>query len=559
MNYEKFKNQLLKDLKKKNKSCIKTIKENEFLINSYLGRGGNQLTIELLVSEINYIILQQKNQSKLGLIEAVLKHELFSRVLACFRSSTVLIDACKNEKKDVIKWLLTMGIDSCIKDEFGMTALMCAAEKPNLMFVVRHYVENDDINCLNTQDMNGENVLYHALYNKNTFTELLKSNIDINQLNNNHESLLLYCCKYDIYEPIPLIVKVNGVNSNITDNEERTAVMYLAEKARNEEISYFHKLNNNNFNYINKKNESVLSLAIKNMYSLKSSHDPDRFCQYISIITMLNNLGCNLNLPIDIDENTAIMVFMIIPDYHALNYFLKYGNKIDLSIKNRFGENASSLFFKCVNDSSLYPFIINNPTFDYEYIDSNNRNTMLILGSLIQPQLVDDVLENNINLINEVNNKNENALIIAIKNDDKKSVDKLLQCGINVNQQDCYGNTALYYAVDIKNINFINSLMLSHADINIKNMEGKSPLNRAHELGEKTIIKILNNPDSINKNDIYPTEKNAAYLKYKNEMDEYLYPCIQNNYSKFKMSNTIEKIAKTIYDSSYQKKSSNYR
>jgi len=184
---------------------------------------------------------------------------------------------------------------------------------------------------------------------------------------------------------------------------------------------------------------------------------------------------------------------------------------------------------------------------------------MLILGSLIQPQLVDDVLENNINLINEVNNKNENALIIAIKNDDKKSVDKLLQCGINVNQQDCYGNTALYYAVNIKNINFINSLMLNHADINIKNIEGTSPLNRAHELGEKTIIKILNNPDSINKDDIYPTEKNAAYIKYKNEMDEYLYPCIQNNYSKFKMTSSIEKIAKIVYDSSYQKKAPNYR
>jgi len=531
---------------------LKLISDNETLINTYLGRAGRQITVELLVTEINYIISLQKNQSKLGLIEQVLKHDLFTRVLASFRASTVLVDSCRDEKKDVIKWLLTMDINSSVKDEFGMTALMYAVEKPNLLFIVKHFVTINDTRCLNIKDNNGETALFHSLYNKNALTELLKSDIDVNQVNNNNETILLYCCKYDIYEPIPLIANTQRVDGNIIDNEEKTAVMYLSEKGRNTEIPCLYKYSN--FDYINKKNESILSLVIKNMYSIKNSSDPNTFCKYSGIITMLNNFGCNLNIPIDDDENTALMVFMIKPDYHALNYMLKGGNNVDLSIKNRYGENASSLFFKCVNDSSLYPYIINNRTFDFEYIDNNNKISMVMLGALIQSQLLNSVLEYNVNLINEVNNRNENALIIAVKSSHSEAVAKLLECGINVNQQDYIGNTALYYAIDLKNFNYVKLLMDNHADINIRNIEGKSPLNYAHELGEKTIINILNNPESVDKEAIFPTEKNSAYLRYKQEMDEYLYPCIQNNYSKIKISDAVERMEKVIYESELSKK-----
>ncbi|OUM63991.1 hypothetical protein PIROE2DRAFT_60957 [Piromyces sp. E2] len=459
---------------------------------------------------------------------------------------------CREGKKDVIKWLLTMDINSTVKDEFGMTALMYAAEKPNLLFVVKHFVARNDTRCLNIRDNHGENALFHSLYNKNAFVELLKSDIDINQVNNNNETILLYCCKYSIYEPIPLITDTQKINGNIVDNEERTAVMYLAEKARNTEIPCLYKYTD--FDYINKKNESILSIVIKNIYTIKSVNEPHTFCKYSGIIVMLNNLGCNLNLPIDDDENTALMVFMIKPDYPALNYMLKRGQNLDLSLKNKYGENASSLFFKCINDSSLYPYLINNPTFDFDYIDRNNKNSMLMLGSLIQPQLVNSVLENNINLINEVNNKNENALIIAIKYNNGEAVAKLLECGINVNQQDYIGNTALYYAIDLKNLNYIKVLMDRHADIHRRNVEGKSPLEYAHELGEKSIINLLNNPESVEEGTIFPTEKNSTYLRYKQEMDEYLYPCLQNTYSKIKLSDSVERMEKVIYDSELSKK-----
>ena len=36
---------------------------------------------------------------------------------------------------------------------------------------------------------------------------------------------------------------------------------------------------------------------------------------------------------------------MIVRDFYSLLYVLKYSSNYDLSIKNKYGENASSLFF----------------------------------------------------------------------------------------------------------------------------------------------------------------------------------------------------------------------
>lgn len=51
-----------------------------------------------------------------------------------------------------------------------------------------------------------------------------------------------------------------------------------------------------------------------------------------------------------------------------------------------------------------------------------------------------ELLENDPNIINDVNCKNENALIITTKINQVKAIETLVDYGININQQDDLDN-----------------------------------------------------------------------------------------------------------------------
>ncbi|ORX75233.1 ankyrin, partial [Anaeromyces robustus] len=82
-------------------------------------------------------------------------------------------------------------------------------------------------------------------------------------------------------------------------------------------------------------------------------------------------------------------------------------------------------------------------------------------------------------------------LIISVKSGNKSSVEKLLKSGINVYQQDNMGNTSLHYAIELNDLEIIKILISNHADMNIKNNEGFSSLDRANEIGDKKILYTL--------------------------------------------------------------------
>jgi len=381
MNYSfnKFE-ELLFDLKTKNKkNIINNINKNRQSIQAYLGANGELKTIEYFVYLIKNIILSTENNFKI--IKKVLNHEVFKNVLEVFRNSDILINACKTKNKLAIKWLLTMKINYCVQDENGKTALMYAAQDPKLSFAVKQFILDKD--CVNISDDNGNNALFYAVNNKQSFKAILNSNIDLNHLNNNNESILLFCCKNKHYDLIKYLIKKKNINAEIVDKNEKTAIMYLVEEGRYSEIKLL-SLMNCNINYVNKYNESALSLLISNLYSYENV----KHCsQYFKTIVELVELGCDFNIPIDEEGNTAIMIFIMIQDYSSLFYVLKYCKDLNLSIKNKYGEDACSLFFKYPNHCQ-HEIYIEYPNNHYIKIDDTDDDNikMLIISYLAQYQ-----------------------------------------------------------------------------------------------------------------------------------------------------------------------------
>ena len=63
--------------------------------------------------------------------------------------------------------------------------------------------------------------------------------------------------------------------------------------------------------------------------------------------------------------------------------------------------------------------------------------------------------------------------------------------GVNVNEKDEYGSTALIYAVKNNNSNCVKVLIDNGADVNIKNIVGNTPLTIASKKGNIKIVKTL--------------------------------------------------------------------
>jgi len=582
MNFSEFQTDFLNQLKLRNENCLNLIENNKTLIEENLN--SNSEILIKFVDKINKIIIKIDKEaptllpiksSSFKLVERVLRHPYLREVLDKFKNSEVLIEACKVGNKNAAKWILTMEVSPYVQDQDGMSAQMYAAQQ-GFDFVVEPYLY--DSRCMNLEDNNGDNVLFHALRNPSFITtenndnttppypwKLITSFIDINHINKKGESALTHCIKNDIFKPInQYLLRHPKIDVNIADEDGIPAVMYLAEKGRYSEFLTLHK-RNCNYDYIDMKGQSALSVLTKKIYSTNEDTDPDKFGDYIRTLSAMVYYQCDLNIQVDHDENTLFMVNLIVDDIETALFCAKNLKKLDLSIKNRYGEDGTSLCFK-LGRYELFPFIKDNPTFDHNYRDPMNQNTLLLLSAINSAPVMKELLENDPSIINEVNYKNENALIIASKINHIEVVTVLLERGINVNQRDDLGNTALHYAVLTENLYLIYLLVKKKIDILIKNKEGKSALDLAHELHHEEYIPILMNLSYSSSSSSSPSSSSSSppppfpsidkdkiqssinkENKYYQEIQNYLMPYANNDYPDYKLTKSMTDDKNEIY------------
>jgi len=502
MEYEKFENELLSYLidDNKKKKCIDLIENNKNVIQIYLNEAEKPFHLENLIKKLNEIIIEKLKKFKL--IEKVLRHDLFTKVLSEFRESNVLIEACKKVKVDVIKWLLKMDINYLVQDEDGMTALMYAIKYPSLVSISKKLLKNKDIVYLS--DKNDETVIFHALSNYEGLKLFFEKdyNVDFNHINKNNENLLIKSCKNNNFSHYESILK-RTEDINLVDNDGKTVAMYLVEKCRPNELRFL-KDKNLNVNYKNENNETLVSIIMKNFNEIYTSGSQTvqlrlENCIRTMIVSMF--LGCNLNTPFDKEGNTPIMYFMMVKDYFSTTFLIERYKDLDLSIKNENGISASYLSVT-INplEKKLKEIFIKHKTFDFNYSDSSNNNLLMYFIAKNETitnensSYIYTILNKAKNPLGHVNNKNENAAILSTK------LGRLCTYYVDensVNQQDYLGNTALHYAIKMKDKKSINILSYYKANPNIKNNDGISPLDLAKTASEDCtfdIFDILNNP-----------------------------------------------------------------
>jgi len=363
------------------------------------------------------------------------------------------------------------------------------------LFVVQYFICNSDV-CVNITDNNGESALFHAVYNIEAFKTLLNANTKINQINTKKETVLLYCCKNSILNPIRVISYQPELDINIVDGEGRTAPMYLVEKGHYHEFQLLTG-GNIDLDYKNEKGETLLSILTNCIYNHECEDDKSYIIPYIKIITILVQMDCNFNISIDEEGNTPLMFFIMIEDIYTVNYIVTFSHNLNVSMKNNKGDTAFSLSLK-LNNKNIIEVIMNHPSFDFNYVDQHGNNLLMLYSFLSKNiTIIKKVLKRNPKILNQVNDKNENALIIATKLRNSKVIKILLNNKVNTDQQDHLGNTALHYAIQLNIPVIINDLVCAGANLHLKNNDGISPYDLVNSSSNnEALLKILNNPIS---------------------------------------------------------------
>ncbi|ORY46693.1 ankyrin [Neocallimastix californiae] len=498
------------------------------------------------INKLNELV-NDKSFSHYKTVEKVFKNPILSNALEAFRNSTALIKAFETGNKDALKWLLTMKMNPMVQDEDGKTALMVAAECGKRKYVQKNI---DNLDLIKLTDNRGENFLFYALRelkqnNKGTssnmdyIVKLVDCGVDINHTNKLGETALNYLCKYRISEFVFENFLLNfEADPNIPDENGYTPAMYLVQDGRYRELSQLDR-RFINYKYVSPNGESIMSVFIKKFYTYDKNKDKIPFENYIRVLKTIVSNEVDFNIPIDQEGNTLLMVMVLVGDGITASFCAKNVKKIDLSMKNKYGENVTSLCYK-LQYYGLLSIFENNPTFDYNYRDINYNNNLLIISSIGSPIMVNRILENDINLINEMNSRGENALIVASKINNTGAVNTLLDHGIDVNCKDEKGNTALHYAVEIEKPELIK--------------KGKSPLNLANDYGNKELIEALTNPSETTKpksSDSKKSKKSVLSTKYTESIKSYLIPYMNDEYSDYKCDRKLDIEKGIIFEERY--------
>ncbi|ORX85782.1 ankyrin [Anaeromyces robustus] len=576
MDFVEFKNKLIDGISKNDKNCIKLIECNKRIIQVYL----SDSSLNYINEFINDLYVIIANEKKFRLIENVLKHPLMIVVFDVFKKSDVLIKICdQGSNRKAVEWLLSINMNLEVQDEKGRTALMYAVQHYNLEATIDIFLKNKGKHLILT-DYDGNTALFYSCNNNANLRKLLKSRLfDYNHINNSRENLLFYCIKNDKLRAFSLLIERPDIDYNLVNNLGKTIAMVLAENTRFHELRALVDKYPIDVNYKNKFDETMVSLYIKQYYrqtegefnkSYITDYNYYKVKNFAQTLRALIDIGCDFNYMVDGDGNTPVLFYLMIKEYASLFYLLKYYKDIDLSVKNKYGINATYMSFflekedfdtfdqqsglKNVTYNIFKKAFIEQKTFDFDYIDYY-QNNLLIHALIRDDPFTLEILEKiSPEVLFHNNNKNENVIIIATKlcNHDilKKLLDyKDIDIKKIINVQDYSGNTALHYAVSLKDKESINLLLNKHADSTIKNNKGEPAMKE--DIFENTLEEINNNDNDDDNDNIMILHTNTVpssvmesqsekqkllsalkEKKTKDEVNDYVKNCQINAYQK---------------------------
>ena len=172
-------------------------------------------------------------------------------------------------------------------------------------------------------------------------------------------------------------------------------------------------------------------------------------------------------------------------------------------------------------------------------IENQSESNIFIKSQLPINQL-NHILNNNSYIINLIDKKGETLLSYAINNNNYKLCDLLLNNPkLNLYYKDNNGNSYLHLAVKNQNEKTIKKLIEKDINLNYKNNFGNTPLQIAYEYGNKSIIQILNNygMNNLIRNNEHKlgTKVKTRKISNNNKKINILAKTLKSNKSEFKL------------------------
>jgi len=116
---------------------------------------------------------------------------------------------------------------------------------------------------------------------------------------------------------------------------------------------------------------------------------------------------------------------------------------------------------------------------NFFYKPEEQKNSLHIAVENLFHDIVDILIENNAAIDSKVGTSQSTSIILAAEVNNIKSIEKLIQCGANINATNGYGNSALHIAARNGNNDVVSLLLKHNAIVNIQNKKGSIALHFA--------------------------------------------------------------------------------
>lgn len=442
-----------------NKNKRTALQESIFNANSKITRFLLKKTISLKNSDINgnNVLFDAVNCGNLVLIEEILKLEKIDLNHKNKEQNSVIHLSNALENLDIGSLLIDYGADPIGQNSNGISYIFHLATKGEKAYKILKKIEEKGYN-LNLKNSDGKNILMYAI----EFLQTIKDNESIESQVN----------------LIKRMFQLN-IDKDSLNNESETFIFEIARSANIDLINFvFNNLEKQNLNKQNKKGLTPLFFLIFGAY--ENINQIDLFIENGANINYKNryNLGVaeiliNSILYFENNKNIDENIKKYLDEKYDYKTLLKiFIEKYDLSLDD-LNSKDEPLFFSSILNFNFSLFkILRLSKIDFNKKDSQ-ENTIL-------HKLVMKNCSNNQKCMDTV----------------EKIIINLIKIGINIDEQNSDGQTALSICMLNKKDSLVKLLIENGASVNILDKSGKTLIHTAIFNDAEKYIDLIHKKDS---------------------------------------------------------------
>jgi ankyrin repeat protein len=366
-----------------------------------------------------------------------------------------LIEASKNDHKDIVDFLLEKGIDVNQHNEYGRTALMWASREGHKQ-IVQMLLQDKNIE-INQQDEDGYTALMLASINghKDIVQMLLRDkNIQINQQDKKGDTALIVASEHGHKEIVQMLLQ----DERIEINQGNITALISASQEGHKEI--------------------------------------------VQMLLQDKNIEINKQ---DWRGHTALM-WASYHGYKEIVEMLLKDEKIEINQQDTVFGDTALISASSNGHKEIVQMLLQDENIEINLQDNNGWTSLMWAFRKSHKEIVEMLLQHENIQINQQDEYGETALMVASHHGYKEIVEMLLKDEkIEINLQDKYGNTALMGA-SREGHKEIVQMLLQHKNIQINQQDkgGYTALMWASRGGHKDIVEMLNDENNRkNQKNIY--------------------------------------------------------